>query len=129
MSRIRARDTQPEIIVRRLLHAAGYRFRLHRRDLPGKPDLVFAGRRKVVLVHGCFWHRHNCQFGRVKPRTNAAFWEAKRNRNVERDRLVGEELRAGGWQIYIVWECEIKALEPLMRRLRRFLGPLDRPAC
>jgi DNA mismatch endonuclease (patch repair protein) len=112
------------MVVRRLLHDAGYRYRLHRRDLPGKPDLTFASRRKVIFVHGCFWHQHNaeaCLDGR-KPKSNTDYWHAKLARNVARDRTVIEQLAAAGWQTLIVWECETKTKETLMNRLRAFLG-------
>jgi DNA mismatch endonuclease, patch repair protein len=122
MSRIRGRDTKPEMIVRRLLHAAGYRFRLHRRDLPGRPDLVFPVRQKIIFVHGCYWHRHDCPYGRVSARTNAAFWDAKIRGNVERDRRDITALEAAGWRVHVVWECETKAISILARRLERFLG-------
>ena len=122
MSSIRGRDTRPEMIVRRLLHAKGYRFRLHRRDLPGKPDLVFPSRRKIILVHGCYWHRHDCRYGRVRARTNAEFWDEKIKRNVQRDRVTIDALRTAGWGVHVVWECETTFPEPLMRQLVRFLG-------
>jgi DNA mismatch endonuclease, patch repair protein len=121
MSRIRGKDTRPEMIVRRLLHNAGYRYRLHRRDLPGKPDLVFVSRRSVVLVHGCFWHRHSCRYGRVKPHTNATFWENKISENVARDRRNRRALRAAGWHVLTIWECETKDRLAMEMKLREFL--------
>ncbi len=121
MSRIRGRDTQPEMIVRRLLHREGYRYRLHRRDLPGKPDLVFPSRRRIVFVHGCFWHRHDCAAGQVRPKTNASFWVEKIRRNVERDRLTRDALKGQGWGVLVVWECEMKDRKVLGDRLRTFL--------
>jgi DNA mismatch endonuclease (patch repair protein) len=124
MARIRSRDTKPEMIVRRLLHAAGYRYRLHRRDLPGNPDLIFARRRKVIFVHGCFWHQHEaeaCLDGR-KPRSNTGYWDAKLARNVSRDRAAIEQLNAMGWEVLVVWACETKATNELQVRLETFLG-------
>jgi len=122
MAAIRGRDTKPEMVVRSLVHAMGYRYRLHRRDLPGKPDLVFSGLRKVIFVHGCFWHMHDCSYGRVRPATNAEFWHAKRGGNVERDRKNTAELRRAGWRALVVWECETREGDRLARRLRRFLA-------
>lgn len=105
MSRIRGKDTKPEMIVRSLVHQMGYRFRLHRRDLPGKPDLVLPRHRKIIFVHGCFWHLHHCRYGRVRPRTNAEFWQDKREGNVARDRRNRRQLRRDGWQVLTIWEC------------------------
>ena len=122
MSAIRGRDTRPEHIVRSLAHGMGFRFRLYGRDLPGKPDLVFPGRRKVILVHGCFWHVHDCPYGRVKPATNAAFWADKRAGNVARDERNLEALEAAGWDVLVIWECETRDRESLARRLKSFLG-------
>jgi DNA mismatch endonuclease, patch repair protein len=122
MSRIRGRDTRPELLVRSMVHALGYRFRLHRRDLPGTPDLVFPRLRRVVLVHGCFWHRHEgCRFA-YSPKSNLAFWEAKFAGNVRRDRLALEQLQALGWQTLVVWECETRDRQDLERRLASYLG-------
>lgn len=122
MSRIRSKDTKPEIIVRSLVHQLGGRFRLHVRNLPGKPDLVLPARRKLIFVHGCFWHCHRCRYGRVKPATNAEFWNAKRQSNVERDRRNRKLLKADGWQILVVWECWTKTPNSqLIPRLQKFL--------
>lgn len=107
MSLIRAKDTKPEMILRRGLHARGLRYRLHVRDLPGHPDMVFPTRRTVVFVHGCFWHGHDCPLFRL-PSTNAAFWEAKIERNVERDTEATVELLSLGWRVVMVWECAIR---------------------
>lgn len=108
MRSIRKRDTQPELIVRRALHAAGLRFRLHRRGLPGTPDIVLPGRRLCVLVHGCFWHQHpGCAKAR-QPRTNQAYWGPKLARNAERDAATCDALRAAGWDVLVVWECEAR---------------------
>jgi len=122
MRAVKDRDTAPELIVRKLVHAMGYRFRLHRADLPGKPDLVFAGRRKVIFVHGCFWHGHDCARGARMPLRNRGYWEAKIARNKARDELTPELLRASGWKCLAIWECETKSTGALRRRLRRYLG-------
>lgn len=124
MSRVRGKDTKPELVVRRLVHVLGYRFRLHRRDLPGSPDLVFPGRRKVIWVHGCFWHQHpdpNCKLARM-PKSRLEFWEAKLSANRERDAVKMAELTALGWDALVVWECEIKDKGVLAARLKEFLG-------
>jgi DNA mismatch endonuclease (patch repair protein) len=130
MSRIRGKNTKPELIVRRLLHAKGFRYRLHGSaagtKLPGKPDLVFAGRRKVIFVNGCFWHSHDCKVGSHGPKSNTEFWEAKRTRTVERDAAANAALREAGWQVLTVWECELKKtsdLGVLEDRIIAFLDP------
>lgn len=124
MSKIRAKDTKPEMIVRRLAHSLGYRFRLHRRDLPGSPDLIFPSRKKAIFVHGCFWHRHCC--GRAyAPKTRAGFWKRKFLANVARDRWAKRALRRAGWKVLVIWECQTLSGESLLRRLARFL---DSPA-
>ncbi|MGX9967083.1 very short patch repair endonuclease [Roseomonas sp. F4] len=121
MSRVRGKDTGPEMAVRRVVHRLGFRFRLHRRGLPGTPDLVFPRLRKVLLVHGCFWHSHaGCRAGRM-PSTNLAFWEQKLRRNVERDAINEEALRQLGWNVLIVWECQTKLATDLEQRLGSFL--------
>jgi DNA mismatch endonuclease (patch repair protein) len=121
MSAIRGANTQPEIIVRSLAHRLGFRYRLHRRDLPGKPDLVFVAQRKVIFVHGCFWHMHKCRYGAATPATNADFWQNKRLSNVARDRRNLRELRKAGWKILVIWECEVKDKSVLESRLKSFL--------
>jgi DNA mismatch endonuclease (patch repair protein) len=126
----KCRDTGPEMAVRRLLHRQGYRFRLHRRDLPGRPDLVFPGRRAVIQVHGCFWHQHGaqdpaCRDGRM-PKTRPEYWVPKLARNVERDQQNEAKLRAMGWQVLVLWECEIERAENVLARAQAFLGP---PGC
>ncbi|MEZ6123351.1 MAG: DNA mismatch endonuclease Vsr [Planctomycetaceae bacterium] len=122
MSRIRAKDTRPELIVRSIVHRMGYRFRLHRRDLAGKPDLVLPRHNSIIFVHGCFWHMHSCRFGRVAPKTNAEFWQTKRSGNVHRDRRNLRELRKAGWKVLVVWECWTKGdLNKLAAKLERFL--------
>ena len=127
MSRIRSKNTKPELLVRRLLHAAGYRFRLHGaaggKLLPGKPDLVFAARRKVIFVNGCFWHLHNCPAGQHAPKNNSVFWAEKRSRTALRDAAAVEALAAAGWESLTVWECELKDRSVLEEQLTAFLGP------
>ncbi len=120
MQAVKSRDTAPEMVVRRLLHARGFRYRLHRRDLPGCPDLVFSRRRKVVFVHGCFWHGHSCARGARMPKANADYWTAKIDRNRLRDAKTTARLLSEGWDVLIVWECEI-ANAGLSRRLIEFL--------
>jgi DNA mismatch endonuclease (patch repair protein) len=122
MARIRGRDTGPELLLRKLLFAMGYRFRLHRKDLPGRPDIVFKGRRKVVFVHGCFWHQHpGCGVAHV-PKTRPDYWRDKFARNRERDARNEERLREAGYDCFVVWECEVRD-ERLPGKLREFLGP------
>lgn len=123
MARIRGRNTVPEMRVRRITHAMGFRYRLHCRDLPGKPDLVFPGRRKVILVHGCFWHRHPdpaCKLARL-PKSRLDFWKPKLEANRARDLRNQSELRDHGWDVLVVWECELREAEELSRRIREFL--------
>ena len=126
MSRVRGKDTKPEMVVRRLLHRLGYRFRLHRRDLPGSPDIVLPGRRAVVFVHGCFWHRHpGCRMAST-PKTRTEFWLGKFARNVERDADHATALARTGWEVHVVWECETRAREVLAAKLPEILGPPGR---
>lgn len=124
MSRIRSTDTKPELRVRRLVHGLGYRYRLHAKGLPGRPDLVFGARRKVIFVHGCFWHRHKgCPRNRIpKSPERRAFWRAKLDGNVLRDRKNASALRGMGWRVLVVWECEMKDLDRLADRIKVFLG-------
>lgn len=122
MSRVARENTQPELVVRRLLHSLGYRYTLHRRDLPGSPDIVFSKRRKAIFVHGCFWHGHVCRFGRL-PKSNAEFWANKIARNRERDARVERELQCLGWSVLTVWQCELRASETLTDALLTYLGP------
>ena len=122
MSRIKNRDTKPEMRVRAITHGMGYRYRLHRKDLPGSPDLVFPSRRKVIFVNGCFFHMHNCRYGQVVPKTNPDFWAKKRRSNVERDERNIAELTALGWQVCTIWECETKSPEALPQKIAKFLG-------
>jgi DNA mismatch endonuclease (patch repair protein) len=118
MSRIRSKNTKPEIVVRKAAHAAGLRFRLHRKDLPGTPDLVFPSRGIALFVHGCFWHRHHCTRA-TSPATNADYWAAKFDRNVRRDARNAAELRKLGWRCVQIWECEAKDDEKLIGLIRR----------
>jgi DNA mismatch endonuclease (patch repair protein) len=120
MSKIRGSNTDPEIQVRSLLHKLGYRFRLHTKALPGKPDIVLRKYKSVILVHGCFWHRHGCKFT-TTPTSNIDFWKDKFKRNVTRDAIVREQLRAVGWRVLTVWACTINNEASLARRLKRFL--------
>ncbi len=122
MRAVRSRDTAPEMQVRRMLHAMGYRYRLHRADLPGKPDIVFAARRRAIFVNGCFWHGHDCRRGARIPATNAAYWRAKIARNVARDRETLARLAALGWAALVVWECDLRERDALTARLSGFLG-------
>ena len=122
-SRIGARNTQPELAVRRGLHAAGFRFRLHRRDLPGSPDIVLPRHRTVIFVHGCFWHRHErCSNFRL-PKTNTEFWRDKISRNVERDRNAEEALASQGWRVLTVWECATRQIpvDELVREIAMWI--------
>ena len=125
MRTIRNRDTLPEIEVRSLVHRLGYRFRLHRKDLPGKPDLVFPARRKAIFVHGCFWHSHACKTGLV-PKTNRDFWLPKLLRNKERDMENIEALTRLGWDVHVIWQCELKDSKSMRLRVKRFLGRTGR---
>ncbi|MCX5677415.1 MAG: very short patch repair endonuclease [Planctomycetota bacterium] len=121
MAAIRSRDTRPERIVRSLVHRLGYRFRLHVRDLEGRPDLVLPRHRLAIFVNGCFWHAHRCRCGRRCPKTNSSYWRAKRLRNLARDQQVRKKLRRQGWVVLTVWECQTKDLHRLEQRLRKFL--------
>jgi DNA mismatch endonuclease (patch repair protein) len=117
MAAIRSKDTSPELRVRRLLHHLGYRFRLHRRDLPGSPDIVLPKHRTVVFVHGCFWHRHpGCRYS-TTPKTRADFWSKKFEQNIERDHRQQQQLREMGWSVMVIWECELRDLQSLTTRL------------
>lgn len=121
MAKVKGENTAPERTVRSLVHRMGYRFRLHRSDLPGKPDLVLPRHRKVIFVHGCFWHQHpGCRRADL-PVTNAEFWAAKLEKNVARDRRVIRKLRQQGWKVKVIWECETRSPDALRARIRRFL--------
>jgi len=121
MRAIRSKDTQPEMAVRSLIHRLGYRFRLHRKDLPGKPDIVFPSRRKVIFVHGCFWHLHDCKGAHI-PNSNRDYWEPKLRRNKARDRMNLKALAQQGWDAFEIWECELKDSRAVGVRVKRFLG-------
>ncbi len=121
MSRVREKNTAPELKVRSLIQRLGFRFRLHRRNLPGKPDLVFPSRKKIIFVHGCFWHGHDCARGRRLPKTNQEYWVEKIRRNTERDANHQSDLEALGWDVLVIWECEIRALEMISRKICLFL--------
>lgn len=121
MRAVKSRDTTPELAVRKLVHGMGYRYRLYRQNLPGKPDLVFAGRKKVVFVHGCFWHRHNCARGARTPKSNQDYWIPKLDRNQQRDRQVRSQLRRMGWKSLVIWECQTKNPKKLANRIKSFL--------
>ena len=124
MASIRSRDTAPEMAVRKLAHALGYRFRLHRKDLPGKPDLVFPGRKAIIFVHGCFWHQHpdpQCKDGR-RPKSRPGYWGPKLDGNLTRDARRQAELEAAGWKVLVVWECRTRDTDALAAALIDFLG-------
>jgi DNA mismatch endonuclease, patch repair protein len=122
MSKIRSKNTGPERAVRSLLHRAGYRFRLHVKDLPGKPDIVLPKYGAVVFVHGCFWHRHKGCKDATTPKTNKRFWADKFARNVANDQKYTRQLRRKGWRVIVVWECQLKAPDKVLARLQRFLA-------
>lgn len=122
MRAVKGRDTSPELLVRRLAHRMGYRFRLHRDDLPGKPDLTFPARRAVIFVHGCFWHGHSCKRGARIPKSNSGYWTAKIARNVARDARHTKRLKADGWRVLVLWECGLKDQAKLSSRINAFLG-------
>ena len=121
MRAVRSANTSPELVVRKLLHAMGYRFRLHRRDLPGRPDIVLPRHRKIVLVHGCFWHQHHGCKRAVRPQTNVEFWNAKLEKNLARDAEKLHALEAAGWEVLVLWQCQTTRKEELERILRAFL--------
>ncbi|HYW10064.1 MAG TPA: very short patch repair endonuclease [Longimicrobium sp.] len=123
MARVRSGNTKPEMAVRRALHALGYRYQLRSPGVPGRPDLVFPKRRKVIFVHGCFWHRHDCKMGNRTPKTRLDFWVPKLEGNATRDAATLERLRAMGWDALIVWECEVPSLAEQLPRITSFLGP------
>jgi DNA mismatch endonuclease (patch repair protein) len=122
MARIRSKDTKPEMALRSLVHRLGYRFRLHRKDLAGSPDLVFPGAKKAIFMHGCFWHGHEgCKIAN-RPKTRRDFWDEKFRRNKERDLLNEATLKAAGWDVATIWECEIKNSDLIAKRIVRFLS-------
>ena len=121
MRQVRDRDTGPEMTVRRLVHSMGFRYRLHCRELPGNPDLVFPSRRKIIFVHGCFWHGHACRSGRNRPSSNTGYWIPKLERNKARDRANRRQLKRLGWDVLVVWECQLKRAGAVAARILRFL--------
>ena len=121
MRSVGRKDTAPEMKVRRLVHSMGYRYALHVKTLPGKPDLVLVSRRRIIFVHGCFWHKHRCRHGRISPMINSDYWSGKRERNAERDREHIKSLRKDGWEVLVIWECWTRDAESLRRRLEAFL--------
>ena len=122
MGRVRGKNTKPELIVRRAAFQLGYRYRLHSRKLPGSPDLVFRKRRKVVFVHGCFWHRHEGCKKATSPKTRIEFWQGKFDANISRDLCNLRDLEADGWQVHVIWECETSDITGLKEKLGGFLG-------
>jgi DNA mismatch endonuclease (patch repair protein) len=117
MSRIRSAGTKPEMRVRKLLHGMGLRYRLHGKDLPGKPDLVFPRARAVLFVHGCFWHMHRCRYGKPAPATNSDFWATKRRSNADRDKRNRKALKAAGWKVFEIWECATRNERKILDKL------------
>jgi DNA mismatch endonuclease (patch repair protein) len=122
MRAVKSRDTTPEMIVRRMVHAMGKRYRLHRADLPGKPDLTFPRLKKIIFVHGCFWHGHDCKRGARAPKENADYWAKKISCNKERDAKTQEALRGMGWDVLVIWECQLKDKTALAALLKEYLG-------
>ena len=121
MQAVKSQHTGPELIVRRLLYSMGYRYRLHPKDLPGRPDIAFASRRKAIFVHGCFWHGHDCRKGRL-PKSRLEYWQPKLDKNRERDRTKAEKLQSLGWTVLVIWQCETHDREALAMRLQDFVG-------
>lgn len=123
MARVRRENTEPETVVRSYVHRLGYRFRLHDKKLPGTPDIVFRGRRKVIFVHGCFWHGHTCRRGR-RPASNQAYWQPKLDRNMKRDQEAVGRLAAAGWDSLVIWECELRDRDALEKKIIAYLEAL-----
>lgn len=126
MRAVKSKDTKPELAVRRLLYSLGYRYRLHPKGLPGRPDIAFLGRRKAIFVHGCFWHGHECAKGR-SPKSRLEYWQPKLEQNATRDRTKMEQLESLGWQSLVIWQCEIEDSDDLRKRLRIFLDGAENP--
>lgn len=122
MSRVKGVDTKPEIFVRSLVHRMGFRFRIHRRDLPGNPDIVLPKHGKIIFVHGCFWHGHKRCPRAKRPKTNKAFWNRKLDMNSKRDKTLQKKLRSKGWKVLVVWQCETKRPDKLLGKFGRFLN-------
>jgi DNA mismatch endonuclease (patch repair protein) len=125
MRRIKSKNSTPELRVRSLVHRMGYRYRLHNQSLPGRPDLVFAQRKKIIFLHGCFWHAHQCRIAHT-PGSRQEYWTSKLQRNAARDREHQQRLTALGWQVLVIWECELTDMQALMERVRKFLGKARR---
>lgn len=121
MRRVKSRDTKPELELRRVARALGHRYRKNRRDVIGQPDLAFMGPHRAIFLHGCFWHRHDCAWGRREPKSRIAFWRAKFDQNVARDARAMRRLKAAGWRALVIWECELSDRRKVERRLRKFL--------
>ncbi|MBW7836084.1 MAG: DNA mismatch endonuclease Vsr [Sphingomonadales bacterium] len=121
MRAVKGKNTSAEIEIRRLVHALGYRYRLHRSDLPGKPDIVFSKRRKIIFVHGCFWHQHDCRRGARSPKSHQEYWLVKLNKNKERDKIHLKNLKRMGWRSLVIWECQIKNTEKVKEKIRKFI--------
>lgn len=128
MAAVKGKNTKPEFAVRRMLFSLGYRYRLHRRSLPGAPDIVFPSRKKVIFVHGCFWHRHSCNGFRM-PKSRVEFWTAKFERNAKRDAANRRRLRRLGWKSFVIWECQLRNPDAVQRSLTAFLGCVSPEAC
>ena len=125
MAKVRKTESKPEVTVRKLAHRMGYRFRKNRRDLPGTPDVVFPARKKIILVHGCFWHQHpDCKLAK-RPTVRTHYWIPKLSRNIERDITVSQALRDAGWEVLVIWECETHSEESVRTKIKHFLGPLN----
>jgi len=122
MSQNKGKDTSPELSVRRLVYSLGLRYRLHRRDLPGCPDMVFQGKKKAIFINGCYWHLHNCNKGRSIPATRKKFWQQKFERTIERDKSNYRALKKLGWQILVVWECQTKRPEKIVHKITKFIS-------
>jgi DNA mismatch endonuclease (patch repair protein) len=122
MRAVRGTDTTPEMQVRKLVHSMGYRYALHVKHLPGKPDIILVSRRKIIFVHGCFWHSHRCSHGSISPSTNSEYWSRKREQNARRDREHIGSLRKQGWKVLVIWECMTRDSELLSVKLSRFLA-------
>ncbi|WP_263372763.1 very short patch repair endonuclease [Granulicella cerasi] len=129
MAAIKGKNTTPELLVRSALHEMGYRFRLHRKDLPGRPDIVLPKHRVAIFVHGCFWHSHDCRWGAVTPKTRPNFWAEKRGGTVERDKRKDQQLKELGWRVLTIWECETRTSSELTVLLRKALAQTLTQSC
>jgi DNA mismatch endonuclease (patch repair protein) len=122
MARVRSRNTKPEKIVRQIVFGLGYRYRLHCKDIPGRPDLVFRKKKKAIFVHGCFWHGHDCRAGLNRPTSNKSYWDEKLRKNIARDKANSENLLGQGWKVLVIWECELGNIEKLRENVASFLN-------